>query len=270
MRFALIIILLVGLSSCNSYNKLLKSENPEEKLKAAMEYYESGSYFRTLQLLESILASYRGTVQAEKIYYYYAYSHYHQGDYIVAAFHFQTLAKTLPNSQYAEEALYMSAYCKYLYSPDYNLDQTFTKEAIQEMQLFINRFPRSERVADANRLIDEMRAKLERKAFERAKLYVILEEYQAAVIALQNVIRDFPGTNFTEESMFLIVKSWYLYALGSIEAKQRERFEKTKEAYQDFITDFPSSQYKNEAALYYNAAVKNIEKLISIQNTIVN
>ncbi len=270
MRFVIIFVLLVGLTSCNSYNKLLKSDNPEEKLKAAMEYYESGSYFRTLQLLESILASFRGTVQAEKIYYYYAYSHYHQGDYIVAAYHFQTLAKTLPNSQYAEEALYMSAYCKYLYSPDYNLDQSSTTEAIQEMQLFINRYPKSERVADANRIIDEMRGKLERKSFERAKLYVTLEEYQAAVIALQNVVRDFPGTQYTEESMFLVVKAWYLYALGSIESKQLERYEKAKEAYQDFISEYPISAFKNEATLYFNAAVKNIEKIISEQENIVH
>jgi outer membrane protein assembly factor BamD len=270
MRLVLTLFIAALFFSCNTYNKLLKSDNPEEKLKAAIEYYESGSYFRALQLLESVLPSYRGTVEAEKIYYYYAYSHYHQGDYLVAAFHFMTLAKTLPNSQYAEESLFMSAYCKYLYSPDFNLDQTSTKEAIQEMQLFINKFPKSAKVAEANKLIDEMRAKMERKAFENARLYFILQEYQAAVVSLQNVIRDFPGTTYTEEAMFLIVKSWYMYASGSIATKQRERYEKAKESYQMFINDFPTSKFKNEATFYYNASVKNIERIISDPNIVNN
>jgi len=270
MRFIVILFFIIAFSSCNTYNKMLKSDNPEEKLRAAMEYYESGSYFRTIQLLESILASYRGTVEAEKIYYYYAYSHYHQGDFIIAAFHFSTLAKTLPNSQYAEESMFMSAYCKYMYSPDYFLDQTFTKEAINEMQLFINKFPKSVRVAKANEMIDEMRAKIELKSFENAKMYVKLEEYQAAVFALQNVINDFPGTKFAEEAMFLIVKSWYLYAMGSVPAKQAERYEKAKEAYQSFVTDFPESPYKNEAAFYFNASVKNLENILTSNNTTIN
>jgi outer membrane protein assembly factor BamD len=266
MRFFIILILLSILTSCSSYNKLLKSDNPEEKLEAAMKYYEDGSYFRTLQLLEDILASYRGTVQAEKIYYYYAYSYYHQGDYLIAAFHFSSLARTLPNSKYAEEALFMSAYCKYLYSPDHNLDQSFTKEAIQEMQLFINKHPKSERVAEANRLIDEMRAKLELKAFENAKLYEKLGEYKAAIVALENVIKDFPGTRFQEEVMFFIVRSWYLYASGSIEEKQKERYEKVKESYQLLIREFPETAYKNEATFYFNVAVKEIEKIIITVN----
>jgi len=267
MRFIFIFLVIIALSSCNTYNKLLKSEDPEKKLEAAMQYFESGSYFRTIQLLENILATYRGSVQAEKIYYYYAYSHYHQGDYIVAAFHFSSLAKTLPNSQYAEEALYMSAYCKYLYSPDFFLDQSSTREAMNEMQLFINKYPKSERVAKANEIIDEMRAKIELKAFENAKMYVKLEEYQAAVVALQNVIRDFPGTNYTEEAMFLIVKSWYLYAVGSVPHKQQERFEKAKDAYQEFVADFPNSNMKNEASFYYNASIKNIDSIKNAKPT---
>lgn len=263
MRAFLFLTVLFLAVSCNSYNKLLKSDDPETKLKAALEYYENEDYYRTLQLLESILASYRGTVQAEKIYYYYAYSHYHMGEYLVAAFHFSTLAKSLPNSQYAEEALYMSAYCKYLYSPDYNLDQTNTKEAIQEMQLFINKFPKSDRVPEANRIIDEMRAKMEQKSFENAKMYIDLEEYSAAVVALQNVYKDFPGTKYTEEAMFLTVKAWYLYAIGSFPEKQKERYEKVKASYQTFVIEFPESAFRPEAESYYNKAVSGIEKLVS-------
>ncbi len=267
MRYIILALSILLISSCNSFNKLLKSDNPEEQLNAAIEYYENGDYFRTQQLLENIISSFRGTVQAEKIYYYYAYSFYHMKDYITAAFHFSSLAKSLPNSQYAEEAMYMSAYCKFLYSPDYYLDQTFTKEAIQDMQLFINKFPQSTRIADANKIIDEMRAKMELKSFEAAKIYFQLEEYHAAIIAFRNVMNDFPGTKYSEESLFYILKSWYLYAQGSIASKQAERYEEVKQVWEELNTDFPDSKFTNGALFYYSSAVKNIEK---IQNTTQN
>jgi len=263
-RYFLIFVSAFLLVSCKeNYNKLLKSDNPELKLQRALEFYENEDYYRTMQLLESVLATYRGSLEAEKIYYYYAYSHYHMKEYLAASYHFSNLQKTLPNSQYAEEAMFMSAFCKYLNSPDFNLDQTNTKQAITEMQGFINKYPHSDKVSQANAVIDEMRAKLELKLFENAKLFFHLQEYRAAVVAFNNVIKDFPGTQYTEESQFFIIKSWYLYASKSVWSKQIERFSQVKESYQQFIIDYPDSKYKNEAKIMYNNAVKQIDKLIT-------
>jgi outer membrane protein assembly factor BamD len=261
-RYIIFFSIILFFSSCKeNYNKLLKSDNPEIKLQKALEFYENEDYYRTMQLLESVLATYRGSKEAERIYYYYAYSHFHMREYMAASFHFSNLHRTLPNSQYAQEAMFMSAYCRYLNSPDFNLDQTNTKQAIAEMQSFINKYPNSDKIAQANVIIDEMRAKLEIKAFENAKLFFNLQEYRAAIVSFNNVIKDFPGTQFTEESRFLIIKSWHLFASRSISSRQVERFSKVKETYQQFIIDFPNSTFINEARILNNSAIRQLEKL---------
>lgn len=261
MRNLILFISILLFFSCDSYNKMLKSAEPEVKLEAAFKYYEEGNYHRAMQLFENVIVSYRGTANAEKILFHYAYAYYKTGEYLTAAHHFSNLIKNLPNSQYAEESMYMSAYCKYLFAPEYYLDQTNTKNAIKEMQLFINKYPNSERINDANRIIDELRLKLETKNFESAKQFFKMREYKAAIITFQNLIKDYPGTIFTEEAYFMIIQSWFLYAEGSHETKKIERYEKVKETYINFAMDFPDSKFLSQAKNFNNNAIKTIERL---------
>ncbi|MBN2729709.1 MAG: outer membrane protein assembly factor BamD [Bacteroidales bacterium] len=256
---ALPVLMLLG--SCNSFNKLLKDGDPETKLAMAMEYYENEDYFRALQLFDNIMPYYRGQKELEKIYYYYAWSYFHQGQYLMAAYHFRTLAKTFPNSKYTEECYFQAAYCKYAVSPDPSLDQSNTQEAINELQLFINKYPNSELVGQCNDLIDELRKKMEDKAFDIAKLYFYIEEYQAAIVAMNNVLEDFPGTEYKEEILYVIVKANYYYAVGSVFDKQPERFENTLSACKNFTRSFPESDYSKDVSNFERKAQAELEKI---------
>lgn len=236
------------LVSCGGYNRLLKDGDKESKYAAAITYYEEGDYFKALQLFDDLLLAYRGTVEAEKIYYYYAYCHYQQGQYPLAAYHFSHLAKTFPRSVHAEECVFMAAFCKYLESPDPSLDQTSTLDAIDQLQLFVNKYPNSSRVSECNVLIDELRLKLEEKAFNSAMLYYQMEDYRSAIVSMQNVVKDFPSTSHKEDLLYYILKANFEFAVGSIASKQPERFNKTLEAYKALETAFPNGKYAAQAA----------------------
>lgn len=250
------------LTSCSKYEKLLKSTDYEKKFEAAVKYYEEKNFSKAYPLLEEMLGLYRGTEKAEKIYYYYAYCNYYMGDYVFAAYHFKNFYKTYPLSQYAEECLFMNAYCYYLESSEPTLDQTNTIAAINELQLFIDRFPEStKRVADANELIDKLRFKLEYKAYLNAKTYFKTMQYKAAYVSMQNVIKDFPGSKFTEELLFLSLKSLYLYASNSVEKKKEERLRATLEAYYTFIDKYAKSPFSKEAHEIYDSTIKQLKAL---------
>jgi outer membrane protein assembly factor BamD len=255
-----ILIAFVGFTvvSCSKYNRLLKSDDYAKKLEMAIYYYEKTDYYRALQLFDDVIAVYRGKEQAEKIHYYYAYCYYGQEDYLIASYHFKNFSKIFPNSKYAEECLYMSAYCKYLDSPVYSLDQSSTYEAIKELQAFINFYPKSERVAEANKLIDDLRAKLAKKFFETAKLYYKIESYNAAQIAFNNVLKDFPETSFKEEILYYIVKSNYYLAKNSVESKKNERLNNVVTSYNNFVNVFPQSKYLNELQGMYKNVLSEI------------
>lgn len=219
----------------------------ESKYNAAVKYYEKKDYYHALQLFEELITVFRGTARAEQSYYYYTYCTYYVDDYAMAAYNFNNFIQSYPNSRYAEEMQFMYAYCYYQDSPSSSLDQSSTLEAIDKFQLFINKFPTSERVAEANKLIDELRLKLESKDFNNAKLYYRTEYYKAATVAFENLIREYPSTIYKEEALYLALRSAYLYAQNSVEAKQDERFQETIEQYYRLIDNFPESRYLRDA-----------------------
>jgi len=146
-------------------------------------------------------------------------------------------------------------------APIYSLDPTNTYRAIKELQSFIDRYPESNRIEECNELIDELRFKLSSKAFENAKQYYTTSNYKSAIIALDNVLIDFPSLNKREEAHFLIVKSTYLLANNSISSKILERLKLTIEAYSHFKDNYPESNYLKELELIYDRTKIMLNKL---------
>lgn len=255
------VIFLFSFNSCSKYNKLLKSTDYEMKYNAAVNFYNNKKYFQALQLLEELISVFKGTARAEQTYYYYAKSYFETGDYLTAAYHLNNFAKTFPSSQLAEECQYLNAYCYFLDSPVYSLDQTSTLDAIKQFQLFINKYPKSSRVGESNRLIDQLRLKLETKAFMNARLYYKMSEFRSATIAFGNVIKDFPATLYKEECLYLQVKSSYKYAEQSIESKKKERYKETIEHYYKLLDSYSASKFLREVESIFNDSKKELDKI---------
>jgi outer membrane protein assembly factor BamD len=260
-KFICVLLILSAFGSCSHFNKLVKSTDLEKKYYEAKKYYESGDCVKAATLLEELVTVYRSASKAESIYYYYAYANYCTQDYILAAYHFKNFARNFPNSGHAEECQFMSAYCYSLESPRYSLDQSDTKSAIKEMQIFINKYPASTLVDSCNHVIDRLRAKLEKKTFEIAKQYYDIEDYKGSELAFENMLKDYPDTKFREEALFWHLKASYLYATHSVENKKSERFDQAIDFYTKFVSAFPQGKYLREAESIYNSSVKQKQKL---------
>lgn len=254
-----ILLFFAFFSSCTGYNKLLKSTDAELKFTKAMELYEKEEYLKALTLFEQLIPIYRGNVKEAEINYYYAYCNYYLGDYIIAGYHFRNFSQTYGLSQWAEECQFMGAYCYYLDSPRFTLDQENTLAAISQIQLFVNQYPQSPRLEECNRLLDELRDKLAQKSFEASKMYYNLEYYKSAITALKNTLKEFPDANFKEELMFLIFKSAYLYADNSVDTKQEERYEEALKEYKAFTFHYKEGKFVKDAEKMYSDIIKKLE-----------
>jgi len=190
----------------------------------------------------------------------YAMCNYRTGDYLYAGYLFKKFYDTYPSGKYAEEALYLSAYCYYLDSPRWSLDQEQTNNAINQFQLFLSRFPDSDKGDSINTLVDELYAKLQEKEFKGAKLYYDMEYYKAADIALNNALKKYPDSPYNEETLYLIAKSNYKYAQGSIRKKQNERYKKALSSCLMYKANYPEGQYLADVEKLLEIAQKNIEK----------
>lgn len=259
------VLLAVGflfLTSCKSdFEKLRSSGDVDLIYKKAFEYYEEEEYAKSQNLFELIINNLRGKVEAEKVYFYYSYTHFHLRRYVLASYYFSNFSTTFPNSPFREEADYMMAFSNYQLSPSYRLDQTYSAKAIDQFQLFVNTYPTSERVSECNRLIDVMRRKLEKKAFAEGELYYNLRQYQAATQSFENLLRDFPETPDAERVRFLVMKGNFLLAENSVLGKQIERYQATLGFYKKFINKYPVSNYRKEADSISKTSNKKLKQL---------
>lgn len=262
-----IIIIFLLLSSCNGYQKILKSDDADMKYEKAMEFYEGQDYYKALQLLDNLRSTTRGTKKAEDVNYYYAYAHYKNNEYILASYYFKLFVKSFPKSDKREECLYMAAYCKYLQAPPFYLDQSTTKEAINEMKLFMDIYPKSELIIDASKHIDELQDRMEKKEFHKARMYHKMEDWEAAAYALEVFLKKYPVTDYREEALFKILDAHYNFAQNSIQGKKQERYQVVLDAYDNLITEFPDSNYKDKADKIIEKSNKVLDELQSIDKS---
>lgn len=257
---SLILILGLSFTSCKSkFEKLRASSDVAKKYQEAIRLYNKKDYSKALVLFDDLVQRYRGRAESEDLYYYYAYTNYKLKDYLSARYHFKTFADTYPSSPKAEECRFMTAYCFSLESPNYSLDQENTYKAIESLQLFINIYPKSERVAEASKLIEGLRDKLEQKSYANARLFFDIGDYQAAVIAFRNSMKDFPDTKYAEEMEYLTIEAQYLYAKNSRETKQEDRYNEALDEYERFIEKYPKSKYLKDAQNLKKNAESGIE-----------
>ncbi|MCB9170157.1 MAG: outer membrane protein assembly factor BamD [Flavobacteriales bacterium] len=235
------------LAGCSDYYKAMKSDDLDLKLATADTLFRSGKYERAIPLLEELSALTRGTSISERVQYYLAKSYFGMKDYTLGGFYLATFTKTFPTSRYAEECAFLAAYCFYKNSPDYELDQGDTQAALDALQLFLVRYPASDRKDTCNALIDVLRDKLERKDYAGAEQYVQLRNYQAAGLALDEFLKRWPNSRFREEAMFLMLTSAQKLAAGSVPAKKEQRLREAIRTYHNFADAFSESRYLAEA-----------------------
>ncbi len=262
-----IAIVVIALSSCSEYQKALKSEDVSVKFAMGTELFDAGKFNKANRLFVQIVPKYRGKPQAEKLMYMYSMTFYEMGDYYTANYQMERFVSAYPESEKVQEIAYLGAKSYYHLSPVYSKEQKETVDALNKLQDFINSYPDSEYLAEANTLVKELDFKLEKKAFEIAKGYnktgPYSRDYQAAISAFDNFIIDFPGTSLKEDAMFYRLDSAYKLAVNSVEWKKEQRLKDAISYYKAFKKSFAESKYSQEV----NAMHEELNALLQGYNS---
>lgn len=261
-KIVLLLVVLVFLASCSEYQKALKSEDPAVKLEMATKMYEAKKYNKAIRIFEQIASVYRGKPESENLYFMFSQSYFKSEQYYLAGYQFESFVSSFPKSDKAQEASFLGAKSYSMLSPVYSLDQTDTTKAIEKLQAFIDTYPNSIYLAEANVIMKNLNEKLERKVFENAKGYNTISDYKAALVALDNFIADFPGTPFKEEALFYKYDSAYQLGINSVPAKMEERLNVAKLAYANLIKFKADTKYKKQADEMYARIEKDLQKFI--------
>ena len=251
-NLACLLVLCAMLFSCGEYQKVLNKGSEEEQYKMAVKLYESQKYRKALRLFEKVTPYYRGKPQMERIQFMVAQSNFNEKSYTTAGYYFDRFANNYPKSSKKEEASFLSAYSYKLASPVFSLDPTDTNKALEAFQGFINAYPDSEKLPEANKHYAELRIKLQEKSFEIAKTYYRtadydLRNYKAAIQAFDNLLSDYLGSEFKEEALLYRLKAAHDFVLKSYDRRKLERIKDAVDAYDKLKRNFPESKYLEEA-----------------------
>lgn len=238
---------MVMMCSCKSqYEMLLNSNDADAKYAAAFDYFEQGKYSKAASLFESLSVLTDGTERDDTVNYYWGLSNYKFKDYYTAETNFDQFIQSYPRSSFISDATYLRIDCLYRSTLRYELDQTPTYKAMNAISQYILEHPESEHMAECKDMLDDLSERLDRKAYEAAKLYYKMEDYRASRVAFRNVLKDDADNVYREDILYYIAMSSYKYADMSVASKKKERYLTFIDDYYNFIGELPESKYRRE------------------------
>lgn len=256
-KMILALAAVVAVCSCKSqYELLLNSNDADAKYEAAFEYFNNGKYSKAASLFESLSMLTDGTERDDTVKYYWGLSNYKAKDYYTADTNFEKFVENYPRSPFASEARYLRLDCLYLQTLRYELDQSPTYKAMNAISEYILEFPKSSHVQSCRDMLIDLNARLDRKAYEGARLYYKMEDYLASRVAFRNVLKDDSENMYREDILYYIAMSSYKYAQLSVQEKQKERYLTFVDDYYNFIGEIPDSHYRKELDSVYKKAQK--------------
>lgn len=261
-------VAIVALSSCKTqYEILLQSNDADAKYEAAFNYYNEGKYSKAGSLFESLSVLTNGTERDDTVRFYWGLSNYKFRDYYTAETNFTNFLETYPRSPFASEARYLRLDCLYRSTLRYELDQSPTYKAITDISEYMIEYPDNPHMQTCRDMLMDLNERLDKKAYEAAKLYYKMENYKASRVAFRNVLKDDAENIYREDILYYIAMSAYKYAHNSVPSKQKERYLTFVDDYYNFIGEIPESHYRKELDTVYRKALKAIGRDVAEEDS---
>lgn len=260
----LVFVAVAAMVSCKSqYEILLNSNDVNQKYAAAFQYFDEGKYAKAASLFESLSVMTNGTERDDTVRYYWGLSNYNYRDFYTAEANFDKFIELYPQSPFTSDARYLRLDCLYRSTLRYELDQTPTYKAINAISEYILEYPSSTHMKECRDMLVELNERLDKKAYESARLYYKMEDYLASRVAFRNVLKDDAENVYREDILYYIAMSSYNYAHLSVPSKQRERYLTFVDDYYNFIGELPESHYRKELDTVYRKAQKALGREVA-------
>ena len=179
--FAVLSVLMMMCSCKSQYELLLNSNDVDTKYDAAFAYFNEGKYSKAASLFESLSMLTNGTERDDTVRYYWGLSNYKYKDYYTAETNFEQFIMSFPRSPFISDATYLRIDCLYRSTLRYELDPTPTYKAINVVSQYILEHPDTPHMQVCRDMLLDLNERLDRKAYEGAKLYYKMEDRKSVV-----------------------------------------------------------------------------------------
>ncbi len=213
LLLSIILTISIILSGCSG-SKANKKEDIQrertyiERYEDAIVSFEAKKYYKCIEDFTFVVFNAPGSDIADDAQFYVASCHFEMKEYLLAINEYQQLLRRWPHSDLHEETQFKIAECYYEQSPGYQRDQGHILKAILAYQDFIEEYPLSNYREDSENRIGELRLGLAKKIHEAGQLYMVLREWNAAIITFEEIIESYYDTRILNDT-YLDIASCY-------------------------------------------------------------
>jgi len=234
--FIVVIVVFSIFLNCSS-EKIKPDMTQQERFQLAKKLFDQKKYLRAKLALETMTNLNIVSSVIDSAQYLLATTYYHQEQYITAIGEYQRLVREYPNSPLVDDSQYKIGECYYKISPNFRLDQEYTRKAAAEFVRFVENFPNSSLIPQALEKLKELTDKMAKKDYEAAKQYKRLKDFKAAIIYYDFVIQNYQDSEYVVDSYYQ--KGECLYNL--------KQYTEAKEIFETFLRYFSGHPLAGEA-----------------------
>lgn len=231
-----LLVILSWVAGCSASEET-GSLSAEKRFEEGMKKFNDEDYLEAIEDFRIVALQYQGSALADDAQFYLGESRFQREEYILAAYEYEVLTRTMPTSEYVGKARFKRALCYYNLSPKSYLDQEYSKRAIDEFQSFIEYHPTDSLVSQAEAKIMELNTKLAKKEFDNGAVYMTMEYYKAAIVSFDHILEKYHDTPYAEQAQLKKAEAMFY----------RNKFTEAQQEIEKFFTKYPSSAFKAEA-----------------------
>ncbi len=196
--------LLVGGAGCAK--EKYRKESAEVYYEGAQRALGDGECWMAEQLFRNLLSDFPGSHLVDDAQFGIAQASYCSKDFITSIFEYERLLDEYPASPFVDEARYQIGMCHYRESKGVHHDQEDTHKAIRVFRRFIEDYPRSHPVSDAEKRIKELRDKLASHKLVIAQNYFRWKRPKSAQIYCEVILEEFPDSKTAPRARFTLAR----------------------------------------------------------------
>lgn len=212
ISYITLLVSCVALSACTSKDKVkdpLTADRPAEEIfRDAQEAQKEGNYTKASTLYAEVERQHPYSDLATESQMRQAVAAYDALKYDEAIIALDRFIELHPGHDKVPYAFYLKALCYYEQMTDIRRDQSMSQQALEALDVVINRFPESEYSRDAKLKRDLVMDHLAGKEMEIGRYYLKQREFNAAINRFQNVVKNFQTTTHSPEALHRLVECY--------------------------------------------------------------
>lgn len=221
-----------GVAACGSSGLRLAGLTADEVYTLAMQKVEEEEWDDAITALEAFTFQFPTHGRYQEARFALGQVHFEKEEYITAAAEFGRLATDYPNGELADDARFRVCESYFLLSPGPQLDQEYTRSAVEHCESLLAYYPESEFAERARQIISDMQNKLAMKLFLEGEYYYKRRAYDSAILSFNDILENYPTTGVVPRTLLQLVRTYETLGYADEAQAHRERL----------LRDFPESE----------------------------